>query len=382
MPLTARQIEQAKPKDKPYKLTDGAGLYLYIAPTGLKSWRKNHTHAGKQKTATLGRWPDVSLAEARRRNAEFVQQGIAQVTFEHAARQWLAVKLPTLSNPKHQAQVQGTLEAFALPTLGQMALADITRRQLVDVVRTIDARGTTETAHRVAGRISAVLDFAVDSGWIETHAGAGLARVLTARTIKRPMACINPCETPTLLHDIDNYPEVITRWALQLLALTFVRTSELRGMRWGELAENGRVWLIPAERMKRRLPHVVPLSAQAQAVLGQLRDIRGGTVDDDDLVIPSVRPGRPISENTLLFALYRMGWRGKMTGHGFRALASSVLNEKSPFAADVIERQLAHKETDAVRAAYHRAEYLEQRRDLMQWWANWLDSQRALALHA
>lgn len=377
MPLTARQIEQAKPKDKPYKLTDGAGLYLYIAPTGLKSWRKNFTHGGKQKTATLGRWPDVPLAEARRRNAEFVASGANKVTFEHAARQWLAVKLPTLSNAKHQAQVQQTLEEFVLPTLGTVPLGHITRRQLVETVQAIDARGTTETAHRVAGRIIAVLDFAVDSGWIETHAGAGLTRVLTARTIKRPMACIDPCETPALLHDIDNYPEVITRWALQLLALTFVRTSELRGMRWGELIENGTLWLIPAQRMKRRIPHVVPLSAQARAVLEQLRDIRGGAVENEDLVIPSVRQGKPISENTLLFALYRMGWRGKMTGHGFRALASSVLNEQSPFSADVIERQLAHKEKDAVRSAYHRAEYLEQRRDLMQWWANWLDNQRA-----
>lgn len=377
MPLTARQIEQAKPKDKPYKLTDGAGLYLYVAPSGLKAWRKNFTFAGKQKTATLGRWPSVSLADARRRNAEFVASGANKVTFEHAARQWLAVKLPTLTNPKHQAQVQQTLEEFVLPMLGTVPLDRITRRQLVETVQAIDARGTTETAHRVAGRITAVLDFAVDSGWMETHAGAGLTRVLTARTVKRPMPCIAVDEAPALLQDIDNYQEVITRWALQLLSLTFVRTSELRGMRWGELIENGAVWLIPAERMKRRVPHVVPLSAQARAVLDKLRDVRGGAVHDDDLVIPSVRPGKPISENTLLFALYRMGWRGKMTGHGFRALASSVLNEQSPFSADVIERQLAHKETDAVRAAYHRAEYLEQRRDLMQWWANWLDNQRA-----
>ena len=382
MGLTAKAVEAARPQERAYKLADGAGLYLFVSPAGGKSWRANYQRAGKQATRTYGRWPDVSLADARRAHAAARDAAEAQAqaprvpTFEEVARAWLKLKLPTLSNGKHQVQVVNTLERFVFPAVGPRPIDTLRRAELVAVVQAVQSGGKIETAHRVAGRITAVFDYAVDAGHLESHPAAGLVRVLQARKTKKPMASIAPAEAGALLRAIDDYDEPVTRLGLQLLAHTFVRVGELRGMRWDELREDGAVWVVPAERMKLRLPHVVPLSEQAQAVLASLRLLTG----DGDLVLDSpLRPGHALSENTFLFALYRLGYRGRMTAHGFRSLASTVLNEQSGFAHDVIERQLAHKETDAVRAAYNRAEYLPQRRELMRWWGQWLAAQRSAA---
>lgn len=380
--LTAKAVEAARPQERPYKLADSAGLYLFVSPAGGKSWRANYQRAGKQATRTYGRWPDVSLADARRAHAAARDAAEAQAlaprvpSFEEVARAWLKLKLPTLSNGKHQVQVANTLERFVFPALGPRPIDTLRRAELVAVVQAVQAGGKIETAHRVAGRITAVFDYAVDAGHLESHPAAGLVRVLQARKTKKPMASIAPAEAGALLRAIDDYDEPVTRLGLLLLAHTFVRVGELRGMRWDELREDGAVWVVPAERMKLRLPHVVPLSEQAQAVLASLRLLTG----ERALVLDSpLRPGHTLSENTFLFALYRLGYRGRMTAHGFRALASTVLNEQSGFAHDVIERQLAHKETDAVRAAYNRAEYLPQRRELMRWWGQWLAAQRSAA---
>lgn len=380
MGLTAKAVEAARPQERAYKLADSAGLYLFVSPAGGKSWRANYQRAGKQATRTYGRWPDVSLADARRAHAAARDAAEAQAlaprvpTFEEVARAWLRLKLPTLSNGKHQIQVANTLDRFVLPALGSRPIDTLRRAELVAVVQAVQTNGRVETAHRVAGRITAVFDFAVDAGHLENHPAAGLVRVLQARKTKKPMASIAPAEAGALLRAIDDYDEPVTRLGLQLLAHTFVRVGELRGMRWDELREDGAVWVVPAERMKLRLPHVVPLSSQAQAVLASLRLLTG----EGALVLDSpLRPGHSLSENTFLFALYRLGYRGRMTAHGFRALASTVLNEQSGFAHDVIERQLAHKETDAVRAAYNRAQYLPQRRELMQWWGKWLAAQHS-----
>lgn len=373
MTLTVRAIEAAKPQGKGYKLADGAGLYLYIAPTGAKSWRANYVRAGKQATRTYGRWPDLSLADARKAHVAAREPDAPDAakspTFESVARDWLKVKLPMLSNGKHQVQVENTLERFVFPTLGKRPIDTIKRAELVACVQAVQVGGLIETAHRVAGRISAVFDYAQDSGLLESHPAAGLVRVLQARKVKKPMASIPPAEAGALMRAIAHYPEAVTRLGLQLLAHTFVRVGELRGMRWDELREDGAIWVVPAERMKLRLPHVVPMSDAAQRLLSELRVLTG----DRAYVLDSpLRAGHPVSENTFLFALYRLGYRGRMTAHGFRALASTVLNEQSGFAHDVIERQLAHKETDAVRAAYNRAEYLPARRELMAWWGDWL----------
>ncbi len=387
MSLTAKVVEQAKPQARPYKLADGNGLYLFVAPTGLKSWRANYTVAGKQRTRTYGRWPEMSLAQARGAHVAARKEGPgsdapaprAAPTFETVAREWLRITLPGLSNGKHQVQVAATLERFAFPKLGSVPIDQIERTQLVAAVQAVltdKGTGRVETAHRVAGRITAVFNYALDAGYIKAHGAGNLGRVLRPRKVKKPMASIAAEETGDLLDAIDGYDEAVTRLGLRLLALTFVRVSELRGMRWDELREEGAIWVIPAERMKADLPHVVPLSRQARAVLNELRPMTG----EGDLVLESpLRPRKPLSENTFLFALYRLGYRGRMTAHGFRALASTVLNERSGFAHDVIERQLAHKEVDEVRAAYNRAQYLPQRRELMQWWADWLDQQRQTA---
>ena len=381
MTLTARQIEAAKPQDKPYKIADGGGLYLYVAPTGLRSWRANYQQDGKQKTRTYGRYPEMTLSHARIAHGTAKKgdspapemKPTACPTFKIVAKAWLKVKLPSLSNPKHQGQVASTLERFVYPRIGDKPIDTIRRAELAEVVQAAQENGRIETAHRVAGRITAVFNYAQDIGILESHGAAGLVRVLQSRKIRKPMSSIPTDQTGELLRLIDSYEEMVTRLGLHLLALTFVRVGELRAMRWDELREDGAVWVIPSVRMKLGVPHVVPLSRQAQALLGQLRLLTG----ESELVLESpLARGKPLSDNTFLFALYRLGYRGRMTAHGFRALASTVLNEQSSFAHDVIERQLAHKEVDEVRAAYNRAQYLPQRRQLMQWWADWLDQQR------
>lgn len=388
MTLTAKAVEAAKAKDAGYKLADAHGLYLFVTKAGAKSWRANYTLDGKQKTRTYGLWPAMSLAQARKAHSDArdVPKAIAAVkaavpTFKSVAAEWLKVKLPGLSNGKHQIQVENTLERFAYPTIGGMPIDAIPRTTLVGVVRAAQAGGKIETAHRVAGRITAVFDHAQDLGYIEQHGAAGLTRVLLPRKTKKPMASIPPEQAGALMRAIDDYDEPVTRLGLRLLAYTFVRVGELRGMRRDEFKEGGAIWVVPPVRVKgeeeAKLPHVVPLSRQAREVIAQLRELTG----DQTLVLDSpLRRGHPLSENTFLFALYRLGYRGKMTAHGFRALASSVLNEHSGFDKDVIERQLAHQETNDVRAAYNRAQYLPKRRELMQWWADWLDQQHAEGL--
>jgi integrase len=373
MTLTVKAVEAAKPKDKPYKLADGAGLYLFVSPAGGKSWRANYTKAGKQATRTYGRYPEMSLADARKAHLGAKEvQPVKVVTFEAVARDWLELKLPTLSNGKHQIQVVNSLERFVFPRIGNASITALTRSELVSVVQAVQATGVNETAHRVAGRIGMVFDYALDAGILENHPASNLVRVLQARKTKAPMASIPPDEAGALLRAIRGYEEPVTRLGLQFLAHVFVRPTELRLMEWGELKEGGTVWVIPEERMKMGKPHVVPLSDAAQKILEGLELING----DKQFVLASpLKPKAPISENTLLFALYRLGYRGRMTAHGFRALASTVLNEHSGFAHDVIERQLSHKETDEVRAAYNRASYLPKRRELMTWWAHWLQTQ-------
>ena len=328
MTLTVRAVDAAKPRDKGYKLADGAGLYLYVSPAGGKSWRANYQINGKQATRTYGRWPEVSLSDARKAHAlardtttDTIKPSIP--SFEVVARDWLKLKLPTLSNGKHQIQVENTLERFAFPSIGKRPIDTLRRAELVSCVQAVQVDGRTETAHRVAGRITAVFDYAVDAGLIETHPASGLVRVLQSRKTKKPMASIPPAETGVLLQAIADYDEPVTRLGLMLLAHTFVRVGELRGMRWDELREDGAVWVVPAERMKLRLPHVVPLSTQARAMLDALRLING---DRDFVMASTIKPKAPISENTFLFALYRLGYRGRMTAHGFRSLASTVLN--------------------------------------------------------
>lgn len=301
-------------------------------------------------------WADAREAE--------LEAGGAAITFGAAAERWLLQKA--------DADVEAMVRRHVLPALGSRKLAEITRLELVGIVRGISETGRIETAHRVGQRIRQIFDSAVDHGEITMHPAADLARVLPA-VQKKPMGAIRPEELPELMRAIDGYPDPVTRAGLQLLAYTFVRTSELLGATWAEL-KDAETWVIPGERMKVKRPHVVPLSPQVQAILADLRTV----APENPHFLPSaVNPMCGLSDNTLLYALYRLGYRGRMTGHGFRSVASSVLNESGLWSHDAIERQLAHRETDRVREAYHRAEYLEERRRMMSWWADHLDASRS-----
>lgn len=374
MTLTVKQIENAKPKAKPYKLSDGRGLYLFITKTGVKSWRANYTENGKQKTIIYGRYPALSLSEARIKHINAKDGGsdkLTEITFKEASDKWLKVKLPTITNKKTQRQFVYSLEEFVYPFIGERLVSELKRVDLTSIVLKIQDKGLLETAKRVAGRITAVFNYAQDLGVIESHPANNLTRVLREKRIVKPMPSIPLNEVGGLMAKINEYPEPITRLGLLFMAHTFVRTGEIRFMKWSEIKE-GKFWVIPADRMKMKKPHVVPLSKPA---LDILKELELETGEYEYVFTSPVNNRSVVSENTFLFALYRMGYKGRMTGHGFRSLASTALNELSPFSRDVIERQLAHKETDAVRAAYNRAEYLPQRIELMNWWSDWLLSQ-------
>lgn len=331
-------------------------------------WRA-HVYVKGQRESQLFRTQREAKAWADRREEE-LRAGPAAVTFEKVFEDWLALHLPTLDNAANQRTVEQSLRDYVLPTLGGKALAEITRPDLVTVVKAISDTGKVETAQRVGQRICKIFDLAADSGIIgHNHPAANLARVLPRNKRKRHMPTVKPADVPALLHDVDSYSEPTTRAGLWLLAYTFTRTAELIGASWDEIADPV-TWVVPRERMKRRLPQVVPLSRQVLSILEDLK----ATGDGSRYFLPSeVNPMCGLSNNTLLFALYRLGYKGRMTGHGFRSVASTILNESKLWHPDAIERQLSHGETDRVRDAYNMAEYLEERRRMMQWWSDHLD---------
>ena len=327
-----------------------------------EGWRAHIYVAGRRESRVFRtrreakEWADAREAE--------IEAGGAALTFGDAAERWFL--------QRNDAEVEASVRRHVLPTLASRKLSDVTRLELVGLVRGIADKGLVEMSHRIGQRIRQIFDSAVDHGDIQMHPAADLARVLPA-VQRRPMGAIRPAELPQLLQAIDGYPEPVTRAGLMLLAHTFPRTVELLGATWDEIREPD-TWVIPAERMKVKRPHVVPLSLQVQAILADLRTV----APENPHILPSaVNPMLGLSDNTLLYALYRLGYRGRMTGHGFRSVASSVLNESGLWSHDAIERQLAHRETDRVREAYHRAEYLDERRRMMTWWSDYLEARRA-----
>lgn len=327
-------------------------------------WRA-HIYVRGQRDSKAFRTKREAQAWADRREKE-LGSGASSITFGEAAERWLAWKLPHLTNADNQRTVEQSIRDHVLPALAHRPLSDIKRKELVSVVTALAEQGHIETAHRIGQRIRAIFDHAIDHGDIESHPASGLSRVLP-HTEPNHIIAIKPVEFPQLMRDVQGYPEPVTRIGLQLMAHTFVRTSELIGARWGEFQED--VWIIPEERMKLRLPHVVPLSSHVRTLLEELKPM----TDESPFVLASpFHPQSPISNNTLLFALYRLGYRGRMTGHGFRSVASTILNESGLWSRDAIERQLAHKETDRVREAYMRAEFLDERRRMLQWYSDHL----------
>ena len=387
--LTTLTINSAKPRDKIYRLFDGGELHIEIHPNGAKYWRLKYLVNGKEKRAGLGVWPEVGLAVARQKRTAYREQlsgghdpiqqkrqnktraiESAANTFELVAREWHDKKAAEWSE-KHHAQVINFLEAEVFSKIGNRPVSQITSPEMLRVLRAIEPRGALEIASRVRQRCSAVFRYAVATGRADNDPTLVLKGSLKTPA-KSHFAALGRDEIGGLLRDINTYEGGLqTRLAMRLLALTFVRTVELRGARWTEFDLDGDTpcWNIPAERMKTRIPHWVPLSTQGLDVLQQIREING----DRELLFPNERkPDQPMSENTILFALYRMGYHSRMTGHGFRACASTVLNECG-FKPDVIERQLAHTERNKVRAAYNRAEYRADRATMMQAWADLLD---------
>jgi integrase len=374
------------------KLSDGNGLYLWVHADGRKYWRMRYWVAGKEKALSLGTYPQVALLEARRRLAEererlkggadpaaerkakrLAERHAKANTFEAVAREWYAKRVHTWV-PTHAQDVLRRLEANCFPFIGHRPIAQIMSPELLTVARAMEARGAYDLAHRVIQVCGQVFRYAIATGRAERDPSQDLRGALTPH-VKQHQAAVRPEELPELLRAIAGYEAIgdrPTRLALELLALTFVRTNELIGATWDEFDLDAELWVIPAERMKMKAEHLVPLSRQATDILDELKALGGGS----RFILPGRNRDKAISNNTMLFALYRLGYKGKMTGHGFRAVASTCLNEQG-FRPDVIERQLAHQERNAVRGAYNRAEYLPERRRMMQTWADYLDRLKA-----
>lgn len=392
--LTDTAIRNTKPEDKPIKLSDGGGMFLLIKPNGTRYWRMKYRFAGKEKLLAFGVYPEISLKQARAkrdaarkllvmdppqdpgqaRQAEKRARILAaENSFEAVARDWYGKQVHTWVK-SHADDVIRRLEVNLFPFIGHRPIAEIDAPELLATVRKIESRGAYDLAHRVLSVSGQIFRYGVATGRCTRDLSADLRGALTPHKPKH-QAAVKLEELPDLLRAIDGYEKIgdrQTRLAMELLALTFVRTSELIGALWEEFNLDAALWIIPAERMKMKTEHVVPLSGRAKEILEELKSLAGGS----RFVFPGRNRDKPISNNTLLFALYRLGYKGKMTGHGFRAVASTALNE-SGFRPDVIERQLAHCERNEVRGAYNRAEYLPERRELMQWWDNYLSGIKA-----
>jgi integrase len=390
MKLTAVKVRQAKPKEKDYKLFDGKGLFLLVKKNGSKYWRLKYRYLGKEKTLAIGVYPEVSLELAReemgkarrllkkehrdpmveRQLEKLSRANQTETSFEIIAREW--VDINDLWSDRHRNRVIKSLEKDAFKIIGDRPIAEIKPPELLSVIRKVESRDALDVASRILQRCSSVFRYAIQTGRASTNPATELKGVLRTRKVQH-VASVPRSELSGLINAIDQYDgNPITMYALKLLLLTFVRPGELRGARWEEFDFESEQWRIPPERMKMGTEHIVPLSRQALAVLEAMRPITGTA----ELVFHGERTRlKPISENTMTFALYRLGYKGRATPHGFRATASSILNEQG-FNPDAVERQLSHTERNNVRSAYtHHARYLEEREKMMQWWADYLDSQ-------
>jgi integrase len=401
MPLTDTAIRRAKPQAKAVKLFDGGGLYLEVNPAGGKWWRWKYRFGGKEKRLSLGVYPDVSLKAAREkrdaarqqlaagidpgqaRRAEKLAQAGAE-SFEAIAREWHA-KFSLGWVASHGDRILKRLEKDVFPWVGKRPIAEIKAPELLAVLRRIESRGALETAHRAMQNCGQVFRYAVATGRAERDPTGDLRGALPAPKEKHHASIIDPKRIGELLRAIDAYEGFFaTKCALRLAPLVFVRPGELRKAQWPEIDLDKAEWRIPAERMKMREQHIVPLSRQAVAILRELEPLTNRAIPSKPDAPRYVFPGaqsreRPMSENAILAALRRMGYtKDEMTGHGFRSMASTLLHEQG-WNHQVIERQLAHAERNAVSAAYNFAEHLPERRKMMQAWADYLDGLKASA---
>ncbi|MCL2309365.1 MAG: tyrosine-type recombinase/integrase [Proteobacteria bacterium] len=395
MALTNTAIRNAKPKGKPYKMADAGGLLVLIQPSGAKWWRLRYRFGGKEKMLSLGVYPEVSLTDARdardaakkqikggadpttERKAEALAVTEEGDTFEKVALAWWQ-QWKAACTPGHADKTLVRLKTDVFPAIGKIPVKKLTAPMLLMMAKRIESRGALDIARRALQTSGQVLRYAVAHGLAERNPAADVkpSDALTPRK-KQHFARLDEKELPELLRKINDYDgTTVTRCALRLMALTFVRTTELIGARWDEIDREANLWRIPAERMKMKTPHLVPLSKQALAVLEELRQETGGR----ELLFAGERNLRkPISNNTILYALYRMGYHSRMTGHGFRGIASTILHENG-FSHEHIEIQLAHQERNQVSAAYNHATYVKQRAEMMQWWSDYLGRAATLGL--
>ena len=392
MALTDTEVRKAKTRDKAYMMSDGGGLYLWVTPAGGKLWRWSYRHGGKEKLMALGKYPAVSLAVARERHGEgrkllatgidpmaqrkadkTAQQVLSKNSFARVAAMWLEHWREGKS-PRHVDSVRRRMASDILPRLGARPILEIEAPELVAMTKATEQRGARDIAKRALETTGQVFRYAIAHGHAKRNPASEIrpSDVLKASR-KRNYARIDAKELPHLLRRIEVYQGThITRLALKLMALTFVRTSELIGAQWSEFNMDAARWDIPADRMKMRTPHIVPLSTQSLDILVLLRDLTGTS----EWLFPGDRiSAKPMSNNTILKALERMGYKGKMTGHGFRGLASTILHEQG-YPHEHIELQLAHAPRNAVSAAYNHALYLSPRSKMMQDWADYLNASR------
>jgi len=390
--LNDKKIRNAPAQDKPYRMKDGDGLFLQVDPKGGKNWGQRNSFAGKEKMLAFGTYPEVSLHDAREKRLaarKLLANGIdpgakkkedkrlaefkAESTFEAVAKEWFDTNKPKWA-PDHAERLWRRLQLHMISAIGDRPFADITSLELLNVLRKVERRGTTETAHRLLQTAGVIFRYAV----------------LTSRTKYNPTVDLKGALAP---HRAENHPTILAKelpdffkqlsavdtsrqnkLAIWILMLSFVRQGELRQAKWEDIDFNAQEWHLPAHTMKMREAHVVPLARQAVKLLQELKTLTG----EGELLFPSQQRRRHamMSENTINHVLHKMGYKDKLVGHGFRALASTTLNEKG-FRPDVIERQLAHIEHNKVRAAYNRAEYLPERKKMMQWWADYLEKAAA-----
>ena len=397
MALTDTEIRKSKPQEKPYKLSDGAGLYIWVTPSGGRKWRASYRHEGKQKTMTYGGYPDVSLALARDRHREArkllaegtdpmgqrkavktAQEAANVSSFASVAALWMEHWQEGKSS-RHIDSVRRRIAADILPTLGPRPIDAIEAPEVVAMTKAIEQRGAHDIAKRALETTGQIFRYAIAHGYAKRNPAVEIKPSDILKSVRKVnFARIDAKELPELLKKIEVYRGThVTRLAIKLLALTFVRTSELIEAKWSEFDIEGQRWDIPAERMKMRTPHVVPLAKQTIEALEMLLPLSGGS----EWLFPGDRDrSKPMSNNTILKGLERMGYKGKMTGHGFRGLASTILHEQG-YQHDHIELQLAHAPRNAVSAAYNHALYLEPRAKMMRDWADYLElTQRGIKL--
>lgn len=397
MALTDVQIKTAQPKERPYRLSDGRGLYLEVQPSGSKYWRLKYRFLGKEKRLSIGVYPAVSLKAARKacddakdkleqgidpsqaKQAKKVDRAQAQLNnMEALAREWHK-KESARWTESYAAKVMRSLERNLFPYIGTVPIKDITPPQLLAVFQRVENRGAVESAHRLKQTTGQIYRYAVATGRVERDITPDLKGALASHAKKHFPAITEPAKVGRLLNMIDAYEGSETvRAALKLAPLVFVRPKELRCAEWSEIDFENKEWRIPAEKMKMRVEHIVPLSEQAIKILEEQKLLTGHW---NGYVFPSARsPRRAMSDNAILSAFRRMDIsKDEMTGHGFRALARTLLDEVLGERVELIEHQLAHAVRDSLGRAYNRTSHLSQRRAMMQRWANYLDELRVLA---